>query len=265
MRLRRGRGRPAPRSGGPTELSELTGRRVTGEPLEQVVGWAEFCGLRIAVDTRGIRAPAAGPGSWSGAPSTLPPAVDAARAVWRRSVLRPGAVGMPWWQRRVSSSCTLPTSIGRRGLRAPQVSGSGGGCTWATSSGALPGRAAGGGDSRGQRSLRTHREMGLMPPEARITSRRGARRRRRRIDGTAPGGRRGSRVARARWPSPGGDQRTASAVGRGDLRAERLDVDTVVFQQVRRVEIAVGYRQQLAVASCHGWTVHCTATVSTRS
>ena len=34
---------------GPAELSELTGRRVAGEPLEQVVGWAEFCGLRIAV------------------------------------------------------------------------------------------------------------------------------------------------------------------------------------------------------------------------
>jgi hypothetical protein len=34
---------------GPAELSELTGRRVAGEPLEQVLGWAEFCGLRIAV------------------------------------------------------------------------------------------------------------------------------------------------------------------------------------------------------------------------
>src|SRR3954467_12713330 len=33
----------------PAELSELTGRRVAGEPLEQVLGWAEFCGLRVAV------------------------------------------------------------------------------------------------------------------------------------------------------------------------------------------------------------------------
>ena len=31
------------------DLEELTGRRVAGEPLEQVLGWAEFCGLRIAV------------------------------------------------------------------------------------------------------------------------------------------------------------------------------------------------------------------------
>lgn len=31
------------------ELGSLVARRVAGAPLEQVVGWAEFCGLRIAV------------------------------------------------------------------------------------------------------------------------------------------------------------------------------------------------------------------------
>ncbi|HJY74368.1 MAG TPA: putative protein N(5)-glutamine methyltransferase, partial [Streptosporangiaceae bacterium] len=31
------------------ELSEMVERRVAGLPLEQVLGWAEFCGLRIAV------------------------------------------------------------------------------------------------------------------------------------------------------------------------------------------------------------------------
>ena len=31
------------------ELEALVARRVAGEPLEQVLGWAEFCGLRIAV------------------------------------------------------------------------------------------------------------------------------------------------------------------------------------------------------------------------
>ncbi|WP_370373257.1 putative protein N(5)-glutamine methyltransferase [Catenulispora sp. GP43] len=30
-------------------LAELVGRRCAGEPLEHVVGWAEFCGLRIGV------------------------------------------------------------------------------------------------------------------------------------------------------------------------------------------------------------------------
>jgi release factor glutamine methyltransferase len=34
----------------PAELDTLVERRVSGLPLEQVVGWAEFCGLRIFVD-----------------------------------------------------------------------------------------------------------------------------------------------------------------------------------------------------------------------
>ncbi|WP_214102833.1 putative protein N(5)-glutamine methyltransferase [Acrocarpospora catenulata] len=34
---------------GPEELAVMVGRRVAGEPLEHVLGWAEFCGLRISV------------------------------------------------------------------------------------------------------------------------------------------------------------------------------------------------------------------------
>jgi release factor glutamine methyltransferase len=34
----------------PNELENLVSSRVAGQPLEQVVGWAEFCGLRIAVE-----------------------------------------------------------------------------------------------------------------------------------------------------------------------------------------------------------------------
>jgi release factor glutamine methyltransferase len=33
----------------PAELERLVKRRVDGEPIEHIVGWAEFCGLRIAV------------------------------------------------------------------------------------------------------------------------------------------------------------------------------------------------------------------------
>jgi release factor glutamine methyltransferase len=32
------------------ELADLVARRIAGEPLEHVLGWAEFCGLRIAVE-----------------------------------------------------------------------------------------------------------------------------------------------------------------------------------------------------------------------
>lgn len=35
---------------GPEELESLTARRVAGLPLEHVVGWAEFCGLRVVVE-----------------------------------------------------------------------------------------------------------------------------------------------------------------------------------------------------------------------
>ena len=32
------------------ELTAMVDRRASGLPLEQVVGWADFCGLRIAVE-----------------------------------------------------------------------------------------------------------------------------------------------------------------------------------------------------------------------
>jgi release factor glutamine methyltransferase len=34
----------------PAELAEMVERRAHGEPLEYILGWARFCGLRIAVD-----------------------------------------------------------------------------------------------------------------------------------------------------------------------------------------------------------------------
>ena len=40
----------------PAELNAMVGQRVAGLPLEQVLGWAEFCGLRITV-TPGVFVP----------------------------------------------------------------------------------------------------------------------------------------------------------------------------------------------------------------
>ncbi|MEU6202516.1 putative protein N(5)-glutamine methyltransferase [Micromonospora musae] len=34
----------------PSALADLVARRIAGEPLEHLLGWAEFCGLRVAVD-----------------------------------------------------------------------------------------------------------------------------------------------------------------------------------------------------------------------
>ncbi len=40
----------------PAELHALVERRASGEPLEQVLGWAEFAGLRIVGSPRRFRA-----------------------------------------------------------------------------------------------------------------------------------------------------------------------------------------------------------------
>ena len=40
----------------PAELDAMVGQRAAGLPLEQVLGWAEFCGLRITV-TPGVFVP----------------------------------------------------------------------------------------------------------------------------------------------------------------------------------------------------------------
>lgn len=37
-------------AGSPAELDSMIERRVSGQPLEHVVGWAEFCGRRVLVD-----------------------------------------------------------------------------------------------------------------------------------------------------------------------------------------------------------------------
>jgi len=37
-------------AGSASELDAMVARRAGGEPVEQIVGWAEFCGLRILVD-----------------------------------------------------------------------------------------------------------------------------------------------------------------------------------------------------------------------
>jgi release factor glutamine methyltransferase len=37
-------------AGSPAQLTDLVERRAAGLPLEHVLGWAEFCGLRVVVD-----------------------------------------------------------------------------------------------------------------------------------------------------------------------------------------------------------------------
>jgi len=61
-------------AGTPAELGLMVTRRAAGEPLEQVIGWAEFCGLRIAV-APGVFVPRGVPSSSSGRPWPWPAVV----------------------------------------------------------------------------------------------------------------------------------------------------------------------------------------------
>ena len=84
----------------PADLAAMVDRRAAGLPLEHVVGWAEFCGLRIAVDP-GVFVPrrrseflvrqAAGLAGWqSGRPGQAPGPASPAAAALTGQVSAPG-------------------------------------------------------------------------------------------------------------------------------------------------------------------------------
>ena len=106
-----GRGRDARPSS-----SALVDRRVAGEPLEHLLGWAEFCGLRIAV-APGVFVPRRRTELLVARRRRPRPA----RRRRRRPVLRLGRRGRRAGRRgRRASSCTPPTSTRPPWLRAAQ-------------------------------------------------------------------------------------------------------------------------------------------------
>ncbi len=88
----------------PAEVTAMVDRRVAGEPLELVVGWAEFHGLRITVEP-GVFFPAAVPSSSSTRPSPTPPV-----PVWSWTCAAARARSAPPSPRRwTDRNCTPPT------------------------------------------------------------------------------------------------------------------------------------------------------------
>jgi release factor glutamine methyltransferase len=92
----------------PADLDAMVGQRVAGAPLEHVIGWAEFCGLRITVDPGvfvprrrteflvrqavDLARPAASPGP-AASPPGMPPASGQRQAVVVDLCCGSGAVG----------------------------------------------------------------------------------------------------------------------------------------------------------------------------
>ena len=204
-RTRRGCSSPRPRDPGPSSRA-MVDRRVGGVPLEHVLGWAEFCGLRIAVDP-GCSCPAAAPSSSSGRPSPSPWARPPRRGGSRRRrrpVLRLGRGGAALSAAldavELHAADVDPAAVrcARRNLAAPV-----GACTRATSSSRCPAHCAAASTSWSptRRTCRPPRSA-MMPPEARAHEARAA------LDGGAgrarrpAAGRRGRRSGGSRPAAP---------------------------------------------------------------
>ena len=241
----------------PAELAALVDRRVAGVPLEHVLGWAEFCGLRIAVDP-GVFVPRRRTEVLVREAASL----ARARGGRGRPLLRLGRrSGRPSPPPSPGSSCTPPTST-RSPSRAPGATWpAAAGCTRATCSTrcrpALRGRVDVLVANVPYVPERGHR---LMPPEAREHEPRVA------LDGGArrPGRRpadrrRGTRLAGAgRGAAVRDGERQASAavdvVAGSGLRArvvtdDELGATVVVGTRRVRSGLPPSSRHRCAVAS----------------
>ena len=226
----------------------MVDRRAAGEPLEQVVGWAEFAGLRIFVDP-GVFVPRRRSeflvsvavrlaGSRAAAPRVivdlccgtgalgLAVAVELSEALRGRPALavagerrrRPGLASVG----SAASSCTPPTST-----RPPSRARGGTSSRRAGTSTGRPVRRAARRAARPgrrpdlQRAVRADDEIAFLPAEARDHEARDRPGRRPRRAGRAAPGRGG---ARRGWLAPGGvllvetSEQQAPADGRGDDR-----------------------------------------------
>ena len=192
--------------------SAMVERRVAGEPLEHVLGWAEFCGLRIAVDPGRLRAP--------------PPHRAA-----RRQAGRPGSGRAPWWSTCAAAPGRSATALAAgvpaaRAARRRRRPGGGRAAPGATSSAATSTRATctsrcrpslrGRVDVvRGQRAVRPDRgDRADAARGARARAGRGAGRRRRRARRPTAG-----RGAAPRWLAPGGHLLIETSVRQAPLTA----------------------------------------------
>ncbi|HYB85562.1 MAG TPA: putative protein N(5)-glutamine methyltransferase [Streptosporangiaceae bacterium] len=201
----------------PAELAVMVDRRAAGEPLEHVLGWAEFCGLRVAVEP-GVFIPrrrteflVRRAAALARAPASA--GRDAADGTTGRGAAQPPAVVVDLCCGSGAVGAALAAALGRVELHAADidpvavrcarrnVAPVGGQVYQGDLYGPLPGRL------RGRVSLLAANvpyvptgEVGLLPPEARVHEPRVA------LDGGADGLDVLRRVTAAatRWLAPGG-------------------------------------------------------------
>ena len=215
----------------PAGLAALVGQRAAGQPLEHVLGWAEFCGLRIAVDP-GVFIPrrrteflvrrAAALARRAAAPARQDPARPRAVAVVDLCC-GSGAVG-----------AALAASLGQVELHAADidpaavrcarrnVAAAGGQVYQGDLYGPLPARLRGRIDILAANvPYVPSGEVGLLPPEARAHEPRVA------LDGGADGLEVLRRVAAGapRWLAPGGHLLVETSERQAPLAAEAIGHD----------------------------------------
>ena len=199
-------------AGSPAELDALAARRVDGAPLEALLGWAEFCGLRIAVD----------PGVFVPRQRT---AFLVAQAVRRAG---PGAVVVDLCCGTGAIGAAIAAAAPGVEVHAADVDPAAVACARRNLPARLPGRplrrpartaARAGRPARRQRAVRAHRRdrhHAARGPRPRAPRR--ARRRRRRPRRPAPGRRRRPRLAPPRRRTADRDRCGPGAAHRRRLR-----------------------------------------------
>ena len=208
-------------------------RRVAGLPLEHVLGWAEFCGLRVAVDARRLRAApphrvprppgrrADSPGGRDRTPGLrLAPAVVVDLCCGSGAVGAALAAALDRVELYAADVDPAAVRCARRNC-SPPVAGSYEGDLYEP----LPAVAAGPRRHPGrQRAVRTNRgDRAAAPGGPHPRAADGARRRRGRPRRPAAGDRRGPGVAGAGRPPAGRDERAPGAAGRRSRRRQRTD------------------------------------------
>ena len=218
----------------PAGLAAMVDRRVAGQPLEHVLGWAEFCGLRIAVDP-GVFIPR----------RRTEFLVRRAAALARRAAAPAGpGQGRPRTVAVVDLCCgsgavgaALAASLGRVELHAADidpaavrcarrnVAAAGGRVYQGDLYGPLPARLRGRVDILAANvPYVPSGEVGLLPPEARAHEPRMA------LDGGADGLDVLRRVAAAAplWLAPGGHLLAETSEGQAPRAAEAVDRDGLI-------------------------------------